>query len=307
MIALALTKQILVFFLIMGCGFGIVKVGLLKSEDSKILSVLTVYLISPCVMIKAFQIDYTEEIKDGFLLAVIAALIIHGILFLLSFLLNHFIRFRPVEKASIIYSNAGNLIIPLISAVLGDEWVIYASAFICVQNLCVWTHGQSLMRGVRHVHIRRMLLNVNLISIFIGMFLFFFRIELPEIMMTTVSNIASVIGPISMIMLGMILASVKWKEVFTGWRIYLIVFLKMLLFPGVVLLFLKYSGLQSYHPDGQTILLISLLAVITPSATTITQMAVLYDQEKTYASAINTLTTIICIATMPLMITLYFI
>ncbi len=53
------------------------------------------------------------------------------------------------------------------------------------------------------------------------------------------------------------------------------------------------------------ILLISFLATITPSATTVTQMAVLYDNNGTYASAINALTTVVCIVTMPVMILLY--
>ena len=30
-----------------------------------------------------------------------------------------------VERASIIYSNGGNLIVPIVGSVLGDEWVVY--------------------------------------------------------------------------------------------------------------------------------------------------------------------------------------
>ncbi len=305
MIALALTRQILVFFIMMGCGFTIVKAKLLKSEDSRTLSILSIYLITPCVMLKAFQIEYTREIRNGFLLAILAAVIIHIALFLLCGILNLLFRFEPVEKASLIYSNAGNLIIPLISAVLGDEWVIYASAFVCVQNLIMWTHGQSLMRGMKQMNLRRMLCNINLISIFTGLLLFFTGIRFPALLMQTISNFASIIGPVSMILLGMILARVKWKEVFRGYRIYLIVTLKMIVFPLVMLCILKFSPLSTLVPDGQTILLISLLATITPSATTVTQMAVLYDQNGTYASAINALTTVVCIATMPVMIMLY--
>ncbi len=230
MLALAVTKQIIVLFIMMGCGFGVVKAGLLKSEDSRILSVLTLYIITPCVMLKAFQIEYTERIRDGFLLALLAAVLIHAILFLLTGITNRIFHFQPVEKASIIYSNAGNLIIPLITAVLGEEWVIYASAFIFVQNLLIWTHGQAMMRGMKRLHLRRMLCNVNLISIFVGLFLFITQIHFPEILMNAVSNFAGTVGPVSMLLLGMILARVNWKTVFQGYRIYVVVFLKMILF-----------------------------------------------------------------------------
>ena len=68
---------------------------------------------------------------------------------------------------------------------------------------------------------------------------------------------------------------------------------------------LKLSGLAHLVPDGQTILLVSLLATCTPSASTITQMAQIYGTDADYASAINVVTTLLCIFTMPLMVALY--
>ena len=69
---------------------------------------------------------------------------------------------------------------------------------------------------------------------------------------------------------------------------------------------MKYSGLASLSPQGQTVLYISLMATMTPTATTVTQMAQLYDQDVQYATAINTITTLMCIATMPLITMLYY-
>ena len=54
-----------------------------------------------------------------------------------------------------------------------------------------------------------------------------------------------------------------------------------------------------------TALLVSLLATCTPSASTITQMAQIYGKDADYASAINVVTTLLCIFTMPLMIGLF--
>ena len=65
--------------------------------------------------------------------------------------------------------------------------------------------------------------------------------------------------------------------------------------------------MASMVKEGKTILLISLMAVITPSATTVVQLAQLYDQEPVYASTINVMTTIVSIITMPLMVMLYFV
>ena len=51
MIALLLMQQIAVLFLIMGLGFLIVKLGIVETEDSRVLSMVTIYLVLPCVTI----------------------------------------------------------------------------------------------------------------------------------------------------------------------------------------------------------------------------------------------------------------
>lgn len=108
-----------------------------------------------------------------------------------------------------------------------------------------------------------------------------------------------------MIMLGMALADIEWKKLFTGKRVYGMVLARMVLQPLVAVFFLRTWGMMSSVPDSRSILLVTLLAAITPTASTIPQMAQLYDQDAAYASAINVMTTVVCVVTMPLMVMLY--
>ena len=305
LIALLLMQQIAVLFLIMGLGFLIVKLGIVKTEDSRVLSMVTIYLVLPCVTIHAFQIEYSTKIRNGFLLAVAVAILIHVVLFVVCGILRKLLKMDEVETASLIYSNAGNLILPLVTSILGEEWVIYASAFLSVQMILMWTHGQSLMEAKAGINWKKILCNINLIAIILGIVLFFTQIRLPVIFGNTMSQISATLGPVCMIMLGMTMTEVKWKDIFSHSRIYLITILKMVVTPLLILLFLKYLPLASMVKDGKTILLISLMAVITPSATTIVQLAQLYDQDPVYASTINVMTTLVSIITMPLMVMLY--
>ena len=305
MITLQLLQQIVVFFLMMACGFLVVKRGLIDAKSSRMLSVICIYIIMPCVMINAFQIEYSKSIRDGFLLAVAAAVLIHIFLLVFVRIIGKPLKLSVLEKASIIYSNSGNLVIPMVTVVLGEKWVIYASAFLSVQMILMWTHGESLMEAKAGVNWKKILCNINLIAIIIGIILFFARIRLPVVIGNTMSQISATLGSVCMIMLGMTMTEVNWKEIFSHSRIYLITALKMIVTPLFVLLLLKYSPLASMVKDGQTILLISLMAVITPSATTVVQLAQLYDEEPVYASTINVMTTIVSIVTMPLMVMLY--
>ena len=71
-ISILLMEQIIQLFLMIFMGYLIVKVGLVKDEDSKVLSKIILYLIIPCVIINAFQVDYTMDTAKGLLLALAA-------------------------------------------------------------------------------------------------------------------------------------------------------------------------------------------------------------------------------------------
>lgn len=305
MISLLLTKQIAELFLIMIMGFILVKTDLLKAEESKTLSVVALYIVIPCVIINAFQVKYTESIRNGLILALAAAVLIHIVLLISVKLLEKIFHLDAVEKASIMYSNSGNLIIPIVTSVLGREWVIYSSAFLSVQLVLIWTHGRMVLCEQRKIDLKKILLNVNMISVFIGILIFATRIQLPDIITGTMKSVSATIGPIAMIVAGMLIGNMSLKKICSYKRIYLITFLKMIVCPAIVVLLLKYGGLTTLLPEGKTILLISLLATITPSASTITQMSQIYEKNAEYASVINAATTIICIVTMPIMVWLY--
>ncbi len=305
MVAWLLIKQIAVLFIIMLTGILIVKYGLVKAEDSRVLSVLTIYLVMPCVIIHAFQIDYSEKIKNGFLLAFASAILIHVVLLLLSGIVGKVIKLNLIEKTSLIYSNSGNFIIPLVLAILGEEWLIYASAYMVVQLFFFWTHGQSLMQSEKNFQWKKILCNVNLVSIMIGITIFFRGITLPSIINNAMSSVSAMVGPLSMIMLGMLVAGSNCDGLLRRKRTWLILALKMLIFPGIILVILKYTGIANLTPEGRTILLISLLATTTPSATMAVQMAQIFQKDELYAVQINIMTTLVCIITMPILIYLY--
>lgn len=119
------------------------KAGLLKGEDSKVISKIVLYLIIPCVIINAFQVDYTSEKVQGLLLAFAASVMLQVVLLAIVWIAGRLMGLNEVEKASVYYSNAGNLIMPIVTFVLGQEWVLYGCVFMSVQIVFVWSHGNG--------------------------------------------------------------------------------------------------------------------------------------------------------------------
>lgn len=304
-ISILLMEQIIQLFLMIFMGFLIVKAKLLNSEDSKILSIIVLYLIIPCVIINAFQVDYTPQTVKGLLIALVGSVMTQVILLIVVSILGRVFHSNEVEVASIYYSNSGNLIVPIVMFILGKEWVLYGCVFMSVQLVFIWTHCKKIISRESTYDWRKIVLNINMISIAIGIVLFLTRIHLPAIINNTLSAVGSMIGPASMIVTGMLFAGMDFKQIFANKRVYFVSFFRLIIVPVIALFLIKCSQLSTFSSNGNKLMMIVFLAIITPSASTVTQMCQVYGNDSQYASAINVVTTLLAIVTMPLMVMLF--
>ena len=304
-ISILLMQQIVQLFLLIFMGYLIVKTGLVRDDDSKVLSKIILYLIVPCVIINAFQVDYTTDTVKGLLIAFAASVMTQVILLVVISVAGKLLHLNEVEVASVYYSNSGNLIVPIVTFILGQEWVLYGCVFMSVQLVFLWTHCKKIISREASYDWKKIILNINMISIFIGVILFFTKIRLPEIIGNTLASAGTMIGPASMIVTGMLFAGMNLKQIFANKRVYFITFLRLIAVPLIALVLIKLSNLASFSADGNKIMLIVFLAIITPSASTVTQMCQVYGNDSRYASAINVMTTLLSIITMPVMVMLF--
>ncbi len=285
-------------------GFIVVKLGVVKSEDSLVLSKLSLYLLMPSAIINAFDMEVTGSIAKGLALAFASALLIHLVLFLLDFLYKRIFGTSAPERASVMYSNAGNMIIPIVSFMLGGEWVIYTTAFLSVQLFFLWTHGVSLFSREK-LSVKKILLNVNIIAIVLGALLMVSGVRLPSFAKTIVSDLGSMLGTVGMIIAGMTAAKVDFKSVVKNRRLWLVSLLRMVAYPLILLLLMLVLKHFITLESAENILLISFLAGITPAAATVMQFSQLHEKGADLAVSINIVTTVLSIVTMPLFVALF--
>lgn len=304
-ISMLLMEQIAELFIMIFMGFAIVKAGIVKEEESKVLSKIVLYLVIPCVIVNAFQVDYTAQTVKGLMIAFVASVILQIILLIIVAVMGKVLSLNEVEVASVYYSNSGNLIVPIVTFILGKEWVLYGCVFMSVQLVFLWTHCKKIISRERSYDWKKIVLNINMISIAVGVVLFFTRIRMPEVIDNTIGAVGNMIGPASMIVTGMLFAGMNLKQIFVNKRVYFVSFLRMLIVPLIALVLIKGSRLANLSADAPKIMLIVFLAVITPSASTVTQMCQVYGNDSQYASAINVVTTLSAIITMPVMVLLF--
>ncbi len=107
-----LLEQILIMGVLILIGYASIRLHILKTEDSASISTLVLFIISPCLILNSFQIDFSREKMLGFLLALVASVLMHLLFLLVNRLLAGCFHLNQVEQASVIYSNCGNLIVP---------------------------------------------------------------------------------------------------------------------------------------------------------------------------------------------------
>lgn len=305
MLSLILLKKIVSLYLILIAGAALVRSGLLKADDSKTLSIVCMYLVAPCSILAAIRIDKTTELMSGLMLSLIGAALIITVYIFLAHALRRPLKLTNEEEISVSFPNVGNLVIPLVQAVLGQEWVVFTLGFIIVQTVLIWTYAKTVLSGDSKPEWKKILLNPNIIAIGIAAVIFVFDIRLPDIAEDAIGSVSGLVGPLGMLITGMIIGGMSLKSVFSDKRIWCIAGIRLLALPLIALVLLKFLPLAGMNVNGKTILLITLIGAASPSMATVTQMASIYGGDRDHACAINVLSTLLCVATMPLIILLY--
>ena len=115
-ISILLIQKIASMFMIMFVGLLLVKLGILKSYDSSVLTKMTMYIIVPCVLLDSLHMERTPERVSGLLLALFAAIIIHILIIIFIHLISPSLKLSRVEECAAIFSNGGGLIMPIVDA-----------------------------------------------------------------------------------------------------------------------------------------------------------------------------------------------
>lgn len=286
-------------------GFVIVKGKILKTEDSKVISKLIAYVCCPCTIVSSFLVEVTYDRVTGLALAFLLAVVWHAVVIGVVRILGNAMHLNGIERSSIIYTNAGYLVIPIVYALLGADWVLYTMGFAIVQTVLYWTHCSSMLSETKKINWKKIFLNPNFIAIYVGVFMFVSGREFPTFLQSTISDFANVIGVIAMFVIGMLIGNQDLKALVTEKKIYSICGLRLIVLPLITVVVFVALELVIPHPDVHNILMIVLWAACAPVGTMVTQFAQIYNLDSEYAGKVNLLSVLLCVVTMPMITYIY--
>ena len=132
--------------------------------------------------------------------------------------------------------NVGFFGMPVVRALFPDapEAAVYSSMFNAALNILAWTVGVFTLTGEKkHISLKAALVNPSMLAVFTGIILCLLRAKnwIPDILRTGFSSVGAMSTPLCMIILGVRLATMDLKTLFTTPLAWLISFGKLLVFP----------------------------------------------------------------------------
>ena len=292
-------KQSVIMFLIACIGIICYKTKIITKDAQKFFSTFVLKVVIPCFAFISFQVELSSELVSGMLSALLLSVVSHILLILLSMIV---IRKKEgteyaIERFSLIYTNCGFMGIPLISGVFGPEGALYATIYLTVFNILVWTHGVMIMKNQFSLkELLVVLRSPTMIAIFLGILCLVFGIKLPEVARKPLDYIASMNTPLPMTIAGVMIAQNSLLATLKDFRAMVISVLRLLILPIIVFLVLRLI------PCDNIVLMSIMLSISCPTATIGTLFAIEHNKNAAYASRIFAITTVLSSVTMPLMI-----
>lgn len=295
------SKQVFSLFVILIIGYLASSFGFLSKKTADGMSKLLVYVTNPLVIFMAFQQGIGAG-KWGEMFTIIGvSCIIHiGATLLAMFMFRH----RPGREAnalrfSVIFSNCGYMGYPLLRAVFPQNGMFYGACYVLFFTLYMWTVGVFMLsagkRGATASCLKKAIFNPGVIAAVLGLVFCVLGIGIPGPVASALNSTADMTFPLAMLVLGNMLRFSPLKSLLMNGGAYFASFVKLLLIPAIVLVFCVLLGLG----EGTTYICIIMAA--TPCATKAPIMAEIYGADRTSALAATAISSLACVATIPLM------
>ncbi|EHF05811.1 hypothetical protein HMPREF1020_02213 [Clostridium sp. 7_3_54FAA] len=284
-------------FIMILAGAVLKRKGIIDEPGKRYLTDLCVNIIIPCNIVKSCLIEFDISIMKacGLLLAV--GIVMQFLcVFLNRFLFNGFEEHqKKVLQYCTIVSNGGFLGNPVAEGVYGELGLLYASIFLIPMRVVMWSAGTSyfISGGTdKKKVLRNILTHPCLVAVYLGMFLMFTQIHVPEVLASSVRSIGNCNSAVTMFIIGTILADVDVRTIINkttaGFGIF-----RLVLLPGAALALSRLLGLDSVAAG------VAVIMTGMPAGATAAIFAARYGSDAEFATKCVVLSTLLSMITIP--------
>ena len=304
-------------------GFILGKMRSVNTESAvKFLSVMLLYILQPFVTFDSFlNTAYDPDVLINVVVVFLFTCVTIGAVLAIGSFAMRFAPFGRDAGGVIAYGgafgNVGYMCIPFLQLMApGDHVIIlYATVSVVAFNLMAWTVGNFALTGdKRHISLKRALLNPPTLSFIIALPLFMLNLnflkaealsgaayEIVSGIREVTTLFADMVGPLAMVLLGLKLADIRFKELFSDGRVYIAAGIKLIFFP---LFGVAVTALMSLFMNVEPIALNLIAMSAMPCAQNVIMFSTIYDKDSDLAAKQVTVATLLSVVTIPVMLLL---
>ncbi len=304
---LALLNQTGFLVLLIAIGYILVRLKIIPDSAATILSKLETFLFVPALLIGTFISNFTVDKLSTAKTLLIASVIFELIVILLSYL----ILYRTIKDAhlrnisiyGLCYANFGYMGNALVSAIFPDiflEYVIFTTPINI--SIFIWACPSLLIGDGKKISLKKRIYNFTnpmFIAMVIGIVLGLLQAPVPKFMGNLIKSLGDCMTPIAMLLTGMIIAKSKLSEILRNKTIYLITFIRLIVYP------LVFVGITYIFDIPESVEICALCAIAMPLGLNSVVIPGAYGKDTSVASGMSLVSHVLSCITIPLIFMLY--
>ena len=283
--------------IIMAIGVIARKLRLINDEISSGMTKVLINITLPSMLIMGMQREFSTELLGGGLMVMtlfaLQILLSCGLGLLVAKLLKLPKDRRGAFGASLAFGNVGFMGIPMIVAIFGDESLFYVAMVQLPFTLLLFSLGTGIMaqKGAVKSKFRP---TTPFVAVLLGFVLFVAQLEIPDTIATTLNHLGGMTTPLSMLIIGAMIAKQKPKQLVGDKTVLVLAMLKLVALPVIT-----WLALVMFLQDTLALGVLVILGAL-PTAVMVVICAKENAEASEYASKAVFVTTVLCLAALPL-------
>ncbi len=291
-------------FALMILGFVLYKKEFFDEKFNSKVSEFIVNFTAPALIIYTVCGNSGGDKQDVLKLIIVGA-VLYMLLPILAWIITKALRVKAEDEGiyqmMIIFSNVAYMSYPIVQALYGDTAIFYNSLLHMGFNFLMFSYGIYLVtKGSGKMKINlKTFINPGLVASILALIIYFTEISVPGFISETCGFLGNITMPLSMVVLGSVLAGYSMKDMFSEKRIFIISVIKLIILPIVSFYIAKILF------TDPVIIGMTTISMGMPTASLVVMMSVKYNKNVKIASVGVFVTTVLSIVTIPLIYILF--
>ncbi len=295
-------NEMVVILFAVGIGYLAHRLGYLGGEINQKLSKLILNITTPALILSSMANEENLPSVGEVLSILFVAVVFYAMEFVFALIVPKLVGGTPKEigvwRFLLCFPNVGFIGYPLVEAIFGHTGLFYAVILVMPFNLLNYSLGPLMLSGKIHFHWKQMLSPCILMAL-LTLILTLAGIRVPPMIGAMAEIVGDVNIPLSLLVLGSMLAGMSARKVLTSVRMWILSAVRLLAMPAALGVVLHLMG------TDPLVLGVAVAQMAMPVAVNGTMLCLEFDGDVDAMAQVTFMTTVLSIVTIPLAVSLF--